>query len=60
MDPQTRAATLRTQIESRTRAPSEARALDNLPPFTEAQLAEFDRLFPKGAAASSSTTEVAP
>lgn len=59
MDPQTRAATLRTQIESRTRAPSEARALDNLPPFTEAQLAEFDRLFPKGAAASS-TTEVAP
>ncbi|GII89635.1 portal protein [Sphaerisporangium siamense] len=45
MDPQTRAAVLRTQIESRTLAPSEARELENRPPFTEAQLAEFDRLF---------------
>lgn len=45
MDPQARAQTLRTQIESRTLAPSEARELDNRPPFTEAQLAEFDRVF---------------
>jgi HK97 family phage portal protein len=45
MDPATRAATLQTQIASRTLAPSEARALEDLPPFTEAQLAEFDRLF---------------
>lgn len=45
MDPQTRAQTLRTQIEARTLAPSEARELDNRPPFTEQQLAEFDRLF---------------
>lgn len=45
MDPQTRAATLKTQIESRTLAPSEARELEDRAPFTESQLAEFDRLF---------------
>ncbi|MGW0537817.1 phage portal protein [Streptomyces sp. NPDC003032] len=48
MDPQTRAAVMKTQIDARTLAPSEARALDDRPPFTEAQLAEFDRLFGKG------------
>ena len=45
MDPQARAATMRTQIDSRVLAPSEARALNNLPPLTEDQMAEFDRLF---------------
>ncbi|MGW5852094.1 phage portal protein [Streptomyces sp. NPDC055254] len=45
MDPQTRAAMLRTQIESRQLAPSEARELEDRQPFTEQQLAEFDRLF---------------
>lgn len=45
MDPQTRAATIKTRIDSRTLAPSEARALEDLPPFTPEQLAEFDRLF---------------
>lgn len=45
MDPKARADMFRTQIESRQRVPSEARALDNLPPFTDAQLAEIDRLF---------------
>ncbi|MEV0963269.1 phage portal protein [Streptomyces sp. NPDC049910] len=45
MDPQTRAAVLRTQIESRQLAPSEARELEDRPPFTESQMAEFDRLF---------------
>jgi HK97 family phage portal protein len=45
MDPQSRAATLKTQIDSRTLAPSEARELEDRPPFTEGQLAEFDRLF---------------
>lgn len=45
MDPQTRAATIRTQIESRVLAPSEARELEDRAPFTEDQLAEFDRLF---------------
>lgn len=48
MDPQTRAAVIKTRIDARTLAPSEARALDDLPPFTDAQLAEFDRLFGKG------------
>lgn len=45
MDPQTRAATIASQINSRTLAPSEARALEDRAPFTEDQLAEFDRLF---------------
>jgi HK97 family phage portal protein len=45
MDPLTRAQVIQTQITSRTLAPSEARSLDDRPPFTEAQLAEFDRLF---------------
>lgn len=51
MDPATRATTIKTRIDSRTLAPSEARALEDLPPFTEDQLAEFDRLFgpPKAA-----------
>lgn len=45
MDPQARAAMLRTQIESRQIAPSEARELEDRQPFTEQQLSEFDRLF---------------
>ena len=45
MDPQTRANTIASQITSRTLAPSEARALEDRPPYTEDQLAEFDRLF---------------
>lgn len=48
MDAQTRAQVLKTQIDARVLAPSEARALEDRPPFTEAQLAEFDRLFGKG------------
>ena len=46
MDPQTRAQVILTRINSRTLAPSEARELDNLPPFTEEQKAEFDRFWP--------------
>jgi HK97 family phage portal protein len=46
MDPQTRAQVMATKIASRQMAPSEARELDNLPPFTDSQYAEFDRLFP--------------
>lgn len=57
MDPQTRAAMIRTRIESRTLAPSEARELEDLPPFTDAQLGEFDRLFgpPKSATPAPTT-----
>jgi HK97 family phage portal protein len=45
MDPKTRAETIAARIEARTLAPSEARSFEDLPPFTESQLAEFDRLF---------------
>ncbi|MFB7473989.1 phage portal protein [Kitasatospora sp. NPDC056184] len=45
MDPATRSQTMRTQVEARILAPSEARALLDRQPFTEAQYAEFDRLF---------------
>lgn len=60
MDDQTRAQVTKTKIEARTLAPSEAREHDNLPPFTESQLAEFDRLFgpPKAAPPSTQPTGV--
>jgi hypothetical protein len=45
LDPLTRAQAIETAIQSRTLAPSEARELENRPPFTDKQLAEFDRLF---------------
>lgn len=45
MDPEARARAIQTRINSRTLAPSEARELEDLPPFTEQQMAEFDRLF---------------
>lgn len=44
MDPQTRAEVILRRVAGRTLAPSEARALDNLPPFTEEQWAEIERL----------------
>ena len=50
MDPSTRATYLKTMIDGRMLAPSEARALDNRPPFTSTQLAEFDRFWPPKAA----------
>jgi HK97 family phage portal protein len=45
MDPEARARTIAARINSRTLAPSEARALEDLPPFTPEQLAEFETLF---------------
>lgn len=45
LDPATRATTQSALVVGRLRAPSELRATDNLPPFTEEQEAEFDRLF---------------
>jgi len=44
MDPVTRAQMIQTMIDSRTLAPSEARAMDNRPPFTLEQIVEFDAL----------------
>lgn len=46
LDPETRERVLLARVFGRTLAPSEARALDNLPPFTPDQLAEFATLFP--------------
>ncbi|MET9411279.1 phage portal protein [Streptomyces sp. NPDC002935] len=58
MDPETRARVIGAQITSRTLAPSEARALDERPPFTEDQLAEFDRLFGSRSVPAQPTTAV--
>nr|WP_269149532.1 phage portal protein [Streptomyces acidiscabies] len=58
MDPEARARTIGARITNRTLAPSEARALDNLPPFTEDQLAEFDRLFGARSVPAQPTTAV--
>lgn len=44
MDPATVSAMFGQQVRDRLRAPSEVRDLWNLPPLTEAQLAEFDRM----------------
>ncbi len=55
MDPATRAATTAQRITSRTLAPSEARELEDLPPLTDAQVAEFAQLF--GAPASGGQPE---
>lgn len=45
MDPQTRALVEQMQINSRTLTPDEAREHSNLPPLTEDQYVQFDRLF---------------
>lgn len=58
MDPEARARTIGARITNRVLAPSEARALDNLPPFTEDQLAEFDRLFGSRSVPAQPTTAV--
>jgi HK97 family phage portal protein len=52
MDPATRATMLKTQIDGRVLAPSEARELDNRPPFTPKQIAEFDHFWPPKAPAA--------
>jgi hypothetical protein len=57
MDPAGQAALAAIQITSRTRAPSEIRAADNLPPFTQAQKDEFKELFPGGAAPAAPDTQ---
>lgn len=58
MDAQTRATVLKTRIDARTLTPNEARELDDLPPLTDAQLAEFTKIFgsPKAAPSASSPT----
>jgi HK97 family phage portal protein len=55
MDDQTRASVIKTKVDARVLAPSEARELDNLPPFTSEQVAEFATLFGPAKASPTST-----
>lgn len=45
MDPEARARTIKTRLDSRALTLTEARGLDDLPPLTDADLAEFDRVY---------------
>ncbi|SCL43173.1 phage portal protein, HK97 family [Micromonospora pallida] len=45
MDPQARAETIKTRLDSRQLTPSEGRALDDRPPLTDADLAEFAAVY---------------
>lgn len=45
MDPEARSRKLIAEVDGRLITPTEARALDNRQPFTDEQIAEFDRLF---------------
>lgn len=60
MDPEARARTIASQITSRTLTPSEARALEDRPPLTEEQYAEFDRLFGSRTAPTPPPTTAVP
>lgn len=46
MDPETRHKVLVGRVTGRTLAPDEARMYDGLPPFTEEQMAQLERLLP--------------
>jgi HK97 family phage portal protein len=52
MDPLTKAQVLKTEIDSRTRTPDEARALNNLAPLSDADKKQFAELFPGKASAT--------
>jgi HK97 family phage portal protein len=52
MDPQTRALVAKMRIDSRTLTPSEARGWENQLPLTQAQIDEFNTLFPPKTAVS--------
>lgn len=54
MDPFTRSQVLTDQVDSRRMTPDEARALDNRPPLSDADYAQFDRLWPPKAAVAPS------
>lgn len=56
MDPQTREELLIAQVAGRVRTPSEVRDLANLPPFTEDDYSQFDRVF--GAPRAATQTDV--
>lgn len=47
LDPMTRALAIKTQIDSRTLSPDEARELENRPPLTQAQTDQFLTFWPR-------------
>lgn len=55
MDPEARARKMQIEINSRTLTPDEARAIEDRPPLTPADLEQFDRVF---GAARTTPTEV--
>jgi HK97 family phage portal protein len=57
-DPLTRAQIGKELVNARLRAPSELREKDDMPPFTEEQFAEFDRLFARTPTPTAKTAEV--
>jgi HK97 family phage portal protein len=60
MDPKTRAEMFKVRIDSRTLAPSEARALEDLPPLTPEQITEFNTFWPAKQAPTPTSTPTAP
>jgi len=58
LDPSSRAAYLKTLIDGRMLAPSEARAMDGRPPFTQAQMNEFLTFWPPKAAPIGATPAI--
>jgi HK97 family phage portal protein len=51
LDPLQRMQMIKSQIDARTLAPSEARELEDRPPLTQAQIDEFDHFWPPKSAA---------
>ncbi|MFG2899533.1 phage portal protein [Streptomyces zaomyceticus] len=60
MDPEARARTIAAQIISRTLTPDEGRALDNRPPLTDADYAQFAKLFGKAPTTPTTAATGAP
>jgi hypothetical protein len=59
MDPETRQRTILARVAGKTMAPSEARALDNVDPFTDEQLAEIAFFAQLGKPATPTTQQAA-
>ncbi|MFE2556666.1 phage portal protein [Streptomyces sp. NPDC059352] len=60
MDPEARARTIASQIASRTLTPDEARALDDRPPLTDEDYAQFAKLFGKAPTTPTTAATGAP
>lgn len=60
MDPQTREATIRSQLESKQITVTEARALNNRPKYTKEQEEEVERFFPAKRAAAAPAAQTRP